>query len=107
MQTPVIRLSCELAHRLQQVILIFSKQLNQIVTVFEIFNIATVMWNLIVWQKFSVHLYVSGFQWMRCDTDKNFAKFCQILTSRFCDIIVSLHIFVSENQQNKGSLHFP
>ena len=58
---------------------------NQIVTVFEIFNIPTVMWNLIVWQKFSVHLYVSGFQWMRCDTDKNFAKFCQILTSRFCD----------------------
>ena len=43
MQNPVISLSYELAYTLQQVILIFSKQLNQIVTVFEIFNITTVM----------------------------------------------------------------
>ena len=94
MQNLVIRLSYELACTLQQVILIFSKQFNRIVTVFEIFNVPTVMWNLIVWQKFSVHVYVSGFQWIRCNTDKNFAKFCQILTSRFWDINVSLHLFV-------------
>ena len=43
MQNPVIRLSYELACTLHQVILIFSKQFNRIVTVFEIFNIPTVM----------------------------------------------------------------
>ena len=54
---------------------------------------------------------VSGFQWLHevRYNDKNFAKFCQILLSRFWDIVVLLHLFAFElsQQNNGGSEIFP
>ena len=36
-----------------------------------------IMWNLIVSQKSFAQLLFSGFQWLKCDIDKNFASFRQ------------------------------
>lgn len=47
------------------------------------------------------------FQWLKCNIDNNFAKFRQILMSRYEDIVVSFHCLLKVNKLKQVPSHFP